>query len=500
MRRFPPRPRSTSTTRLAWALAFIVLGMRLAVFEFAGSPLPYFDQWMAEYNNIFLLAMNGGSLGKILFTHHNEHILLTTKLLSLAGFALNGYWDVKFLVCLAALVRAGEAAWAFRLLSAGGRPAVRLIVWVGCALVFALPLSGYNLLCGMQVSFFLADLAMLWSIRTVLHWRKPGSSGGQLCCSMVFGLLSLGSAIAIPAVTLAVHLAQRRPRAGFWVAWAISVMLAGLYVLQSSALASGGSSLPGWPQLIFFFQLLSWPVMHAGLGLLVVLFAGTGLWQALRTGAGLKSGAAAGTGLAVFAVANAALLALSRLRSDFHMRHWDTVSLIVLSVIVLGAFGADAAGRLRRPALFGLSGLIALAAAFFCLRMNEQSLPYLRSGHADRETNVQRYRANFLSGGLQQDFDRINAMLRVRDYSFYDDPVYRFVPHPVVSANIMRRPLPMLALLSPEIMPTRELSPLSVVVQLIIRHGWIFLLPGVGLALAGIAGLRHDEPPAGEPA
>ena len=93
-----------ATTQLSWALALLVLGMRLGVFQYAGSPLPYFDQWILEFNNIFLMMLHEESLWTILFTSHNEHMPVTTKLLSMTGFVLNGYWDVKFLAVVAALV------------------------------------------------------------------------------------------------------------------------------------------------------------------------------------------------------------------------------------------------------------------------------------------------------------------------------------------------------------------------------------------------------------
>ncbi|HEV8073474.1 MAG TPA: hypothetical protein VGP21_05015, partial [Opitutaceae bacterium] len=93
----------------AWmelALAFFVLGTRLAVFSYAGSPLPYYDQWVAECHSTFLKLFSGHSIWSVLFTPHNEHVILTTKLVSLSGFALNGYWDVPFLAVAAAFVRA----------------------------------------------------------------------------------------------------------------------------------------------------------------------------------------------------------------------------------------------------------------------------------------------------------------------------------------------------------------------------------------------------------
>jgi hypothetical protein len=101
------------------ALGFLVLGARLSVFSYAGSPLPYYDRWVAEFNNTFLNLFSGNSIWSVLFMPYNNHVILTTRLTTLFGFALNGYWDVAFLAAAAAFIRALEAALMFRLLSTG---------------------------------------------------------------------------------------------------------------------------------------------------------------------------------------------------------------------------------------------------------------------------------------------------------------------------------------------------------------------------------------------
>jgi hypothetical protein len=80
----------------------LVTGYRPAAMEYAGSPLPCYDQWMVAYGRL-LLPLAGGIVGAgcaRLFRNHNEHILATTKLLTLVGYWLNGYWDLTLVYVL----------------------------------------------------------------------------------------------------------------------------------------------------------------------------------------------------------------------------------------------------------------------------------------------------------------------------------------------------------------------------------------------------------------
>ena len=480
-----------ATMRLSWGLALLVLGMRLGVFHYAGGPLPYYDQWVLEFNNIFLMVLNGDSVWAILFTPHNEHMPVTTKLLSLAGFVLNGYWDVKFLVVVAALVRAGEAVIAFRMLATETGPLARALIWAACCAVYAAPLSGYNLLNGMQVSFFLAHIAVFWAVHSVLRWDRPGPGALQLGLGCVLGLLSLSAALALPAAVLAVALMHRRRRPGFWPAWWGTLIISGAYVIRYLA-SSTGERVLAWRQAEFFLQLFSWPFLHAGVGFVLLAWLSVVLWRRSRAGK-MHPAFLAGVGIAAFAAANAAMLALNREAGEFHQRHWDTISLLPLGLVGTGLVLADGS-EAKRAGLWAMGGLLAVMLCFFGLRLQEQSLPYLRSGHAQREAAVRHYRELFLSGGLWREAARINAMLAERDYRFFDDPVDRFMPHPTVAANIVRGRMPVLALLPPEIIPAREVSFSSRVVSATIGLGGWLLVPGAGLALAGLTGLGRIKP------
>jgi hypothetical protein len=386
-------------------------------------------------------------------------------------------------------VRAGVAVLAFRLLADGRSPAARAWVWGACALVFAAPVSAFNVLCGMQVGFFMAEFALLWALRSVLGWERAGGGTVKLIAAGVLGLVSLGSAIAIPAATLTVHLLQRRERPGFLVAWVASV-------LPVAFVAEGGgtsSLLPSWPQALFFLRLLSWPVLNAGLGACLLVCAAVWVWRTFRRGGCQENGSAAGAALAVFAGANTALLALNRLPHEFHSRHWDTVSLGTLGVIAVVAglvAGEWAADRRMR---WAARGLVVMYAAAFVFQLGTGSLPYLREARITRSDTLIHYRNLFLSGNIQGAGMRINDRLVERDYAFFDDPVDRFVPHPTVVLNIAANPMRAYGMMSPDIFPVRGRSPVAVATDWLIRAGWLLLPAGAVMAWRGFRRRACDE-------
>lgn len=487
--------RFLSRFSLEWALGLLVLGSRLWAFAYAGSPLPFYDQWLAEFNNTFLQFVGGAGVWSVLLTPHNEHVLFTAKIATLAGFQLNGYWDVEFLVVLAALVRAAVAVGMFRLLTQEAGAGVRKVMLVACAVVFAAPLSGYNLLCGLQISFYFSELALLWSMRCVMAWSTGWRSGSALVLGSVGGLLSMGSALAIPAATLAVHLAASRKRPGFWIAWAISVACTLVYAGVLLALQPP-KAMPGsiWGRAMAFAELYSWPLLHwaCGLGLLgltmvaIVRLTGEG---------GLKAKAVASAlGVGAFGGVNTLLIALNRPAGEFHLRHWETVSLVPLALIglALAALGrAEGNGGWRRLTL-PLLGAVYLAAAGVAFW--KKSWPYLESARTHRAAALAHYRALLVSDRIAEERTRMNALLAAKDYSFFDDPIGRFSLHPVAVRNFQLAPLPAMALLAPEILPLRPPSGFSRTIRAVKGGGAWIAIAGLGLFVLGLA--RRSDPAA----
>jgi hypothetical protein len=479
---------------VAGMLGLLVLGIRLAVFEYAGSPLPYYDQWIAEYHNLLLPAVGHSNEGlwPLLFTPHNEHLLVTSKLITLAGFWLNGYWDVHFLVVASAFTRAACAAVTYLLLTESAKGRVRIAIWVVCAVNFAAPLSAYNLLSGLQISFSLADLSFLTSLWIVQRWSSA-TSAPALFFATAAGLGSLSSALAIPGAVLAFHLLDGRRRIWFWRAWASTAALAALYVAQRSTLIAHQSETTSLTIITFFLSLLAWPIGSALLGVAIVILLVVVGERRFRVPV-RDSQLALIVAMATFGALNAGFLALQRTPATLHMRHWETLGWVPLALIALGTRLATRSDTKRKWFVAGTTVLagaytIALTGLFF-----DQTKPYLLAAHHRHEEALSFYRPMVLSGpGLLNQAHQLNGRLNERDYAFFDDPIGRFAIHPSVAYSIAQNYVPALSLLSPALIPVRATSFAGRLTWWLIRSGkWLAIFSIMAAATMMI--VRRSQP------
>jgi hypothetical protein len=471
---FSPSPIALLTAALACA----VVASRLAVFHYGGSILPYYDQWFVEFENGFLSVARGMPPLEVLFLPHNEHRLVTTKLLSFVGFLVNGYWDVRFLVIIAALVRAGEAAILFRLLLPVGPG--RLATWgwwCACLVVFASPLSGYNLLCGLQVSFFLAELSLLAAIALVSRWQGSVRDAVALVAIQLFGLASFGSALAIPLATAAVHWAASRPRRWFWPSWSLSLAVSVGWATAGAGNAAGEQAV----RIRFFLELLAWPLSSAAWGLLLAV---VGIVAVVKS-KNHSSTLAATAGVLVFAAANAAMLAYGRPPQMLHPRHWDLLALLPLGWLALGLQLAPK-NRTAETRLV-LVPVVLTYGVFLATLVWYTTWPYLKQAHVAHAETEARMRRLLLSDQIYQEAARLNRPLHRRDHLFFDHPFERYMMHPTIARNYHLAPLPALAVLSPELIPTRPVAAGTQLMTWLVKWaGWL-AVPAAILASAALA-------------
>ena len=469
------------------ALVTTVTGLRWATFNYAGSPLPFFDQWLAEFNNLYLNGVVNGT--GVWFTAHNEHHQITMKLASMLGFLLNGYWGVKFLGVAAGVVRAACAGVAWLLLSHQATDRQRILMWLVCAIGFGVPWSAFNALNGMQISFFFADLAMLFSLLVVQRWQG-WRSGITLIILILIGLGSMASALAIPLATLTLHLAERKPRPGFVVCWVGTLIFAVIYVLSKG----GTGSIQSIPDSIhFFLTLLAWPLPWAIWGAAILAGGIALLILHIRRQAGPRLAIAYAFG--VFAVGNIAMLALGRTPTEFHPRHWESVGWLPFAIIIL--LLSFALNCRLKPVIRLVSIILAsVVVTTVGLKFAHTTWPDLRASHENRETIVQHYREALLSGDFRAESARVNEQLIARDYTFFDDPIGRFAIHPIAAQNITAAPLPALALLGPDILPSREPSISAKIISGLIRAGGgIAIIGMLTFSFIGIAVFRQASKP-----
>ena len=472
------------------ALVATVTGLRWATFNYAGSPLPFFDQWLAEFNNLYLNVVVHGSGFGVWFTSHNEHTLITMKLTSMLGFLINGYWDVKFLAAAAGLVRAACAGVTWLLLSHRSTNRESVWLWLLCAAGFGVPWSAFNALNGMQISFFFADLTMLLSLLVVQRWQG-WRSGIALVFLMLVGLLSMASALAIPLATLTLHFVLRKPRAGFALWWSGTLGFAAIFVLNTG---SAGLIQSHLSSAKFFLLLLAWPTPWVGWGLAILIGGIAFLISNWRQP--FRPCAPVACALGAFAVGNCGMLAMGRTPAEFHSRHWESVGWLPFGIIIV-LFIIALEGRKYRAWRIICVGLVGVILTALMTSFLHDTWPDLRAAHENRATIVQHYRDALLSGNFRIESTRVNEQLMAGDYTFFDDPIGRFAIHPFAAQNIAASPIPTLALLSPDILPTRAPSMMARFLILLFRAGWGIAAIGIlTFGLIGSAAWRRADHPA----
>ena len=177
----------------ALSLFAFILGVRWAVFDRYGMTLPEWDQWDAE--GLMLLApwFNHDHFLTALFTPHNEHRVVLTKLLNLGLTLANGHWDQRLEATANALFPASLAVtfwWLAR------RHLTRR--WLGAfgvflGIILAFPFAWQNVLGGFHSQqFFLVGLALI--AIALLPFSGPFSGHWWVgAAAALLGLFSMAS-------------------------------------------------------------------------------------------------------------------------------------------------------------------------------------------------------------------------------------------------------------------------------------------------------------------
>jgi len=460
-------------------LFIAIFGCRLWAFSYAGSPLPYYDQWVGEYDRLYLSLLGDQPAWRLLFLYHNEHRIVTTKLLSLIGYKLNGYWDVHFLVLLAAVARGVEGALLYLLLAKPLQGAARLLVLGIITFFFCMPLSGYNLMSGFQIQFFLADIAVLLALLFFLHWDEPVKCGLTLAILYGLGLLSFSTSLILPGVLFVAYmLLPQRRLAWLPVFTVLSVIGIGFYFTKPAATMTSNAGL--YQQLDFFLKLVGWPLGYVWTGALLLGTAVLCVIFRIKSKSGNCQQAAA-VGLLAYGLGNALVLALTRGPEFFHMRHWDSIGLIAIGMVALFAGGISKSSKFQRLAI----NAVALLVVFYLITAVKEctavSVPYLKAAHDRQESNVEYYRTMLLTKSFDKDILRVLVELLNNSLLFAEDPLLRYTLHPSTPQRMYFSYEQALLILSPEIIPSpdRKLSLLSRVTKGFIESGMVLAFVGI---------------------
>ncbi len=199
-----PRCQLALVGALATCLFLLILGAKWATFERYGSPMPDWDQWDAEGYYLLIPWLDDNKFLEHLFTPHNEHRVILTKLQNLALTVLNGQWDSRLEAVTNAILHAalGAAFWLAARRWTAARWHAALFVFV--AGLFGLPLAWQNVLGGFHSQqYWLLGLSFLALV--VWPFARSWSASwwlGAFTATLVMG--SMGSGFLAAAVVMVV--------------------------------------------------------------------------------------------------------------------------------------------------------------------------------------------------------------------------------------------------------------------------------------------------------
>jgi len=197
-------------------VALTVLAVRLILLGYYGSVVPFWDQWDAEAAGLFKPYIEGNLPLSNLIAPHNEHRILTTRLLALGLFELRGAWDPILEMIVNTIIFSGFAGWFSWLIGRGLPIMERWALTVFCAALFAVPLGWQNLLQGFQVQFYfllifstLALCGFANAIGLSLRWWGSGLAAVAAFFSLASGALVVPAVLVLSIVQLVLGVRQR---------------------------------------------------------------------------------------------------------------------------------------------------------------------------------------------------------------------------------------------------------------------------------------------------
>jgi hypothetical protein len=214
-----------------FAFISFIFGVKLWLISKYANATPFWDQWDAEADLLYKPFINHSLKFSFLFSPHNEHRILTTRLLSLFELMANGIWNPL----LQMVVNAGlhiavmviAITFIIRVIGRGYLPPLLAF----SALLFGLPLGWENTLAGFQAQFYfvlLFSILSLWFTTT----QKPFSTGWHLgflfsilaFFSLASGIFCMAAAAAIGFIFYFLNLRKTYPQLG------AALFMAGLFI------------------------------------------------------------------------------------------------------------------------------------------------------------------------------------------------------------------------------------------------------------------------------
>lgn len=182
-----------------WVLVVVLLVMKFQLIAFYGNATPYWDQWDAEAGLLYRPWLEGDYDWKLLFSPHNEHRILTTRLLALALLELGGQtWNPLLQMKVNAVLHVGAICVLLYFLSKVIRGGYRTALFLFAGALFSIPFGWENTLAGFQSQFYLLLLfsfVFLWAMSVLpcfsVRWWMGLIAGVLSVFTMASGALTM---------------------------------------------------------------------------------------------------------------------------------------------------------------------------------------------------------------------------------------------------------------------------------------------------------------------
>jgi len=186
--------RIKSETPIIIATAGIIIFIaKLILIEFYGNATPFWDQWDAEAAYLYKPWIEGELNWKYLLAPHNEHRILTTRLLALLLLSIKGYWDPIFQMQVNAIIHVLAIMVLLIYLNKDLRTEQKIIFTTFSTILVSIPFGWENTLAGFQSQFYILLLSAFIFMKAMAYY--PTNSKGWFYGYLVglFGVFTLAS-------------------------------------------------------------------------------------------------------------------------------------------------------------------------------------------------------------------------------------------------------------------------------------------------------------------
>lgn len=195
----------------------VVLGSKLLLIQLFGSNIPFWDQWDANAAGLFKPYLEGTLRLEQLFTSHNEHRILFTRLFDLAMLEAAGVWTPRLQMAVNACLQSTFQAGLLWILLRSLADRHRLVLTIFAAVLFTIPFGWSNTLNSFNSQFY---FLFGFSVLALRFSASAPAFGRNWLCGLVAGVaayFSLSSGAMAFAALAAIHglqlIAGPRPRA-----------------------------------------------------------------------------------------------------------------------------------------------------------------------------------------------------------------------------------------------------------------------------------------------